>query len=268
MLCATDALAKERNLDFYTRAKLNLSGNCPPEFISGKFVVDPFAEILTVPQPDESGLVLCKPACICRERCIRDHDAKLNGMSGENSSEITDYVWSSRSIACPMVFDLGRSKNWEGAFIPEEYVDASVLSIGAAGPTCFEFHGQQSIADEFLKLLLADAVHLVWVNPESIEKKLRHVDQLDSRRHDYRLVKRKLELASGALLFKMHVALDAMDTDLSRSVATVLDSHWVRIISVVVLALLDRRLTEGTFVPTSRSEHCEPASCSGHFDPS
>jgi hypothetical protein len=89
-------------------------------------------------------------------------------------------------------------------------------------------------------LLLADAKNLVGVKPESFEKRIRNVDQLNSQRQTDGLVKRQLQLVTGALLPKIGVALDAMNANLSCRLSAVFPRHWMRIIAVVILAFLDR----------------------------
>ncbi len=65
-----------------------MAGNRPPEFIGDKFILDPSAQILTVAQSDEALLVICKSTRIRCERRVRNHDAELNRMGREGSTEV------------------------------------------------------------------------------------------------------------------------------------------------------------------------------------
>ena len=97
---------RDRDIDLYARTKFDLGGDCPPEFVSNKFIGYPFSEVFAVAQPNEPLLVICKPASICCERRIRDHDAKLKRMGREDSTEVADHVRAIRSTPSAMVLHL------------------------------------------------------------------------------------------------------------------------------------------------------------------
>jgi len=65
-------------------------------------------------------------------------------------------------------------------------------------------------------LLRADAIYLVCVEPESLKKDLCNVDQFDANGLDQQLIKRQFELASPPLLFRIGVALNAVDANLPK----------------------------------------------------
>jgi len=154
-----------------------------------------------------------------------------------------------------MVLYLCGSKDRKRTSIPKDDVYPAVLAIYTSNPACFESHRKQSLTDNFLKLLRADAIYFLWGDSQVVKKSLRNVDQLYVNGLDQGLIKRQFELIGPPLFFQVDIALNTMYTNLPSGLSTVVTRHRVWIITIIVLTLFDWGLTECTLVPVPSSKH-------------